>query len=148
MDSTYFHLLLTHFPIIGIMFGIVLSAYGIFSKNDLFTKAGLITFIATALVGIPAFLTGDGAAEALKQFKSVPQNLIDSHEELGERAIWVIAALGLLSIIGLFLDYKKDIRFRTAGLVILIFSIVTFVLMIFVGYTGGRIRLTEISFAG
>jgi uncharacterized membrane protein len=142
MDSTYFHLVLTHFPIIGTMFGAVLLGYGIYSENDLFKKAGLITFMATALVGIPAFLTGDGAAETLKQLKTIPQNLIDNHEELGEKAIWVIEALGLLSLIGLFLDYKKNQRFRTACVVILVFSIMTFVLMIFVGYTGGRIRLS------
>jgi len=148
MDSTYFHLVLTHFPIIGTMFGVILLGYGIYSKNDLFKKAGLITFIAVALVGIPAFLTGDGAAETLKQLKSVPQNLIDNHEELGEKAIWVIVALGLLSLIGLYLDYKKDKRFTTACLIILIVSFVTLVLMVFVGYTGGQIRLSDIRFAG
>jgi uncharacterized membrane protein len=148
MDSTYFHLVLTHFPIIGTMFGAILLGYGIYSKNDLFKKAGLITFIATAIVGIPAFLTGDGAAEALKQLKSVPEKLIDNHEELGEKAVWVIEALGLLSLIGLYLDYKKDKRFRMACLVILIFSIVTFALMIVVGYTGGQIRLSEMRFPG
>jgi uncharacterized membrane protein len=144
MDSTYFHLVLTHFPIIGTLFGIVLLAYGIYSKNDLFNKAGLITFIISALVGIPAFLTGDGAAEALKQLKSIPGTLIDAHEELGEKAIWVIEALGLLSLIALFLDYKKDKRFRIACTIILILSILTFVLMIVVGYTGGQIRLSEL----
>jgi uncharacterized membrane protein len=144
MDSTYFHLVLTHFPIIGTLFGVVLLAYGIYSKNDLFKKAGMITFIATALVGIPAFLTGDGAAEALKQLKSIPENLIDAHEELGEKAVWVIEALGLLSLLALFLDYKKDRRFKTTCLVILVFSILTFGFMIFVGYTGGQIRLSEL----
>jgi uncharacterized membrane protein len=148
MDSTYFHLVLTHFPIIGTMFGAILLSYGIYFKNDPFKKAGLITFIATALVGIPAFLTGDGAAETLKQLKSVPENLINSHEELGEKAVWVIVALGLLSLIGLYLDYKKDQRFRIACLVILVFSILTFVLMIFVGYTGGQMRLSEIRLPG
>jgi uncharacterized membrane protein len=148
MDSTYFHLVLTHFPIIGILFGVALLGYGIYSNNDLFKKAGLLTFIATALVGIPAFLTGDGAAEALKQLKSVPENLIDSHEELGEKAVWVIEALGLLSLIALFLDYKKDQRFRTACTIILILSILTFVLMIFVGYSGGQIRLSAMNLPG
>jgi uncharacterized membrane protein len=142
MDSTYFHLVLTHFPIIGTLFGVVLLAYGIYSKNDLFKKAGLLTFIATALVGIPAFLTGDGAAEALKQLKRVPEELINAHEELGEKAIWVIGALGLFSLIAWYMDYKNDKRFRTACLVILAFAILTFALMIFVGYTGGQIRLS------
>lgn len=148
MNSTYFHLILTHFPIIGTMFGLILLGYGMYSKNDLFKKAGLITFIATALIGIPAFLTGDGAAETLKKLKSVPENLINSHEELGEKAVWVIVALGLLSLIGLYLDYKKDLRFRIACLVILVFSALTFVLMIFVGYTGGQMRLSEIRLPG
>lgn len=144
MDSTYFHLVLTHFPIIGTMFGAVLLAYGIYSKNDLFKKAGLITFIATAIIGIPAFLTGDGASEALKQLKSVPENLIDAHEELGEKAIWVLEALGLFSLFGLYLDYKKNHWFKAACLIILIFSVLTFALMIFVGYTGGQIRLSAL----
>lgn len=146
MDSTYFHLVLSHFPIIGTMFGVMLLAYGVYSKNNLFKKAGLITFIAAALVAIPAFLTGDGAAEAVKQLKTIPQNLIDNHEELGEKAIWIVEALGLLSLIAFYMDYKKDKRFRTACTVILIVSILTFVMMVFVGYTGGRIRLSEIGF--
>jgi uncharacterized membrane protein len=148
MDSTNFHLVLTHFPVIGIMFGVVLLAYGIYTKNTLFAKAGLISFIAAALVGIPAFLSGDGAAEALKQLKTVPEDLINSHEELGEKAIWVIGALGLLSVFGFYLDYKKDKRFRTACLVILVFSCLTFILMAYVGHSGGMIRATELKLPG
>jgi uncharacterized membrane protein len=148
MDSTYFHLVLAHFPVIGTLFGVVLLAFGIYSKNDLFKKAGLITFIATAVIGIPAFLTGDGASETLKQLKIIPDNIIDSHEELGEKAIWVIEVLGMLSMVALFLDIRKNKYFRNVCLLILIFSVLTFVLMIFVGFSGGQIRLTELKISG
>lgn len=144
MYSTQVHLALTHFPIIGTVIGFCLLAYGIFSKNVLLSKAGLVTFVAMALIAIPSFMTGEEAGNAIKNLPGVTEDSIDIHEEIAEKAIWFIEILGAFSLTGLFLAFKIRKLFKPACILILILSIATIGMMVKVGNTGGQIRHTEI----
>lgn len=144
MDSTQLHLALTHFPIIGTIIGTLVLAYGIFSKNHLLSKTGMVIFIGIALLAIPAFLTGEDAGEAIKNLPGVSESMKENHEELAEKAIWVIELMGLLSLAGLIIAVKFAEKFKTVTIVILIISLVTIGLMVKVGNTGGQIRHSEI----
>lgn len=144
MNSTYLHLVLAHFPIIGIIIGVVILSYGLFYKKNILIKTSFVIFVACALMAIPVFLTGDGAANVVKNLPGVSEKLIKIHEELAEKVIWFIEVLGVFSLIGLFLAFKADKRFKTVCVIILIFSLTTSVLIIKVGSTGGQIRHSEI----
>ncbi len=87
MDATHFHLVSTHFPIVGTIIGIGILAYGNYSNNDSIQKVALITFIAMAILTIPVFLTGEEAEETVEHISGVSETIIEEHEELAEKAI-------------------------------------------------------------
>jgi len=144
MDITHLHLTLAHVPVIGVFFGFALMVFGYFSKNRLLKKAALVTFIIVALIGIPSFLSGDGTKEAIKNLPGISEKTIDAHEEWGEKAIWFIGALGVVSVAALYLAIKNNRKFKMICLITLIISVLTIGMMVMVGYTGGQIRHIEL----
>ena len=144
MDATHLHLILTHFPIVGTIIGIGILAYGQFAKNDDIKKVALATFILMAILTIPVFLTGEEAEETVEHIAGVSEQLIENHEELAEKAIWLMGLLGILSAINFLAIIKKLSFFKNLSLVTLVVSLATFGLFAKVGSTGGEIRHSEI----
>ncbi len=144
MDSTHLHLLLNHFPIIGTIIGSGIMAYGYFAQSEDTKKAALLTWVAMAVCAIPVFLTGEPAEEMVEGLPGVSEALIEAHEEAAEQAIWVMEALGLLALIGIFIKFKNTTTARTVMGITFALSLVTFGLMARTGNLGGQIRHTEI----
>ncbi len=144
MDSTHLHLILNHFPIVGTLIGVGIMAYGYFTQSDATKKAALWTWVAMAAVAIPVFLTGEPAEESVEGLAGVSEAIIEAHEEAAELAIWVMEALGLLSLVTLFLGFKNEKTKQMLTGVAFAVSLATFGLMAYTGYLGGQIRHTEI----
>ncbi|MBT6686200.1 MAG: hypothetical protein HOB05_07740 [Bacteroidetes bacterium] len=144
MDATHLHLILTHFPIIGTIIGIGILAYGQFSKNDEIKKVALVTFVLMAILTIPVFLTGEEAEETVEHIAGISEQLIENHEELAEKAIWLMGLLGALSLISFYMINKKLSLAKTITLITLVVSLATFGLFAQVGNLGGQIRHSEI----
>ncbi len=142
MDSTHWHLILNHFPIIGTILGTGIMAYGYFTQSEPTKKAALLTWVVMALIAIPVFLTGEPAEESVENLAGVSEVIIEQHEEAAELALWVMEALGLLSLLAFFIrgeGSRKAVVGATFAL-----SLATFGLMAYTGYLGGQIRHTEI----
>lgn len=144
MNATHLHLILTHFPIVGTIIGIGILAYGQIFKNLEIQKTALVTFVLMAILTIPVFLTGEEAGETVENIAGISEKLIENHEELAEKAIWVMGLLGVLSFISLFAIFKKLSFSRAITLITLFVSIVTFGIFVQVGNLGGQIRHSEI----
>jgi len=144
MNEAHWHLLTNHFPIIGTIFSTLFLTYGVLFKNQTIRNAGLVLFILTALLGIPAFLTGEGAEDILESIGQKNEFFIHKHEEQAENAFWFSVSIAILSF-GTLLNLnrqKKYIPFLIS--VILLSGIINSVLMMGVGNSGGEIRHTEI----
>ena len=144
MDATHLHLVLSHFPIIGTIIGIGILAYGQFFKNIEIQKVALAIFILMAILTIPVFLTGEEAEETVEHIAGISEQLIESHEELAEKAIWLMGLLGVLSLINFFVIITKLPFAKAITLITLIVSLGTFGLFAQVGNLGGQIRHSEI----
>jgi uncharacterized membrane protein len=144
MDGTHLHLILNHFPIIGTIIATGVMAYGYFTQSDATKKAALITWVAMALVAIPVFLTGEPAEESVEGLAGVSEAIIGEHEEAAELAIWVMEALGLLSLVTLFIGFKNEKTKKMLTGAAFVLSLATFGLMAYTGYLGGQIRHSEI----
>ncbi len=144
MDATHIHLILTHFPIVGTIIGTGILAYGQFSKKNDIKKVALITFILMAILTIPVFLTGEEAEETVEHIAGISERLIENHEELAEKAIWLMGVLGLLSMITLIAIVRKLSVVKLLGIITLIISLITSILFAKVGSLGGEIRHSEI----
>ncbi|UKJ06703.1 DUF2231 domain-containing protein [Solitalea lacus] len=144
MNQAHWHLVLNHFPIVGTFFSILLLFAGIVLKNPGLKRSGLVLFVLTGILAIPAFLTGEGAEEVLKNKRLTDENLVEQHEELGEIAMWTFGITGLLALVTLILDIKQKAAAKYFALLTLIISLANGVLLKNVGTSGGEIRHIEI----
>ena len=62
MDLTHIHLLLNHFPTIGYIIGGGLFLLSLITKSDDLKRASLVVLLGIALIAIPTYMSGNGAA--------------------------------------------------------------------------------------
>lgn len=144
MNQAHLHLLLNHLPILGTLFGLLTLATGFLLKNSTVKKTALGIFAFAAVCVAPAYLTGEGAEELVENLPGVSENLIGRHEDLANIFLWVVVALGVLSLFTFFADYKSK---KSATLLYTLTFIAAIGAMVFaqqVGSSGGEIRHTEI----
>jgi len=144
MDATHLHLILTHFPIVGTIIGIGILAFGIFAKKNDIIKVGLITFVLMAILTIPVYLTGEEAEETVEHISGISEQLIENHEELAEKAIWLMGLLGAVALVNFFVVFQNIPFAKTISIITLVVSLITFGVFTKVGSTGGDIRHSEI----
>jgi len=144
MYATHLHLMLTHFPIVGILIGIGILIYGMFIKNDSVKKVALTLFIISGIFTIPIYFTGEWSKLIVEKVPGISDDFIKSHEAMAIKATFLANILLVLSIINL-IAIKKQLVFAKQLLVVtLLFSIVTFSFFIKVANFGGEIRHSEI----
>lgn len=144
MNPAHIHLLITHLPIFGSVLGGFVLAHGIWSKSNQTKIAAYHVLVISAVGAIIAFLTGEGAEEAVEDIQGVAKNMIEQHEELAVSALVGLIVGGVLSIIGLYVTIKKSSLARTIALITLVATLISFGLIARTGYLGGQIRHTEI----
>ncbi len=144
MDLVHLHLVLTHFPIAGVIFALILITISmVTNKQELVTSAMLI-LVFSAILAIPLYLTGEVAEDAVENLAGVSEHFLERHEDAAEISFFLLEALGLLAIAGLVLKFAKGCL-PHHFIKILLFS--TLVVTGFVAWTsnlGGKIRHSEI----
>jgi uncharacterized membrane protein len=147
MDQTHLHLLITHLPIFGSILGGLVLAHGFWTKSNQTIIAAYNIFIISALGAGIAYLTGEGAEETVENIQGIAENRIEEHEDFAVFALVSFIILGIVSIGGLFLTFKKSILAPSVAVAIIFISLVSFGLIARTGYLGGQIRHIEINSA-
>lgn len=147
MDQTHIHLIITHLPIFGSILGAIVLVMGLVNKTRQTLIAGYIVLLISSLGALIAHQTGEAAEEAVEHLQGFSEKLIHEHEESAEIAFIAMIVLGLLSLVALFLAYRKSSYSYPVGWIIFIISLVSFGIIARTGYLGGQIRHTEISAA-
>jgi uncharacterized membrane protein len=88
--------------------------------------------------------TGEGAEEMVEDMPTVGHKIIHEHEEMAEKLALVLYFLGLISIVGLFLNIKKNSKAGLVSFLALTIAAVGIFLGARTGTTGGEVRHTEI----
>jgi hypothetical protein len=88
--------------------------------------------------------SGEGAEELVEDMPTVGHQIIHEHEELAEKFVLVLYATGLFSILAFVTSLKNSKFAKLLSLITLLFSIVTTILSVNVGLSGGEVRHTEI----
>lgn len=145
MNPAHIHLLINHLPIIGSLFGLIVLAHGLWTKNSQTKIASYNLFILSAIGAGIAYFTGEPAEELVENIAGVTGRAIEQHEDFAMSAMISFMLLGILSIFGLLITLKQSIFMRPVAIVILLVSLVSFVLVARTGYLGGQIRHTEIN---
>jgi uncharacterized membrane protein len=145
MDKVHIHLLITHLPIFGSILGGLVLAHGIGTKSYQTIIAAYYVIIVSSIGAVIAYLTGEGAEEAVEDIQGVAKNIIGQHEDFALYALVALIIAGLVSLLGLYLSIKKSWMANTVAVLTLFAAIISFGLVARTGYLGGQIRHTEIS---
>ena len=145
MNQTHIHLLITHLPVFGSILGGVVLAYALWAKSNQTTIAAYILLIISSIGAGISYLTGEAAEETVENIAGVSKNLVEQHEEVAVITLVLFIVLGIASVVGLFLTWRKFASVRSVAVVVFVISVVSFGFVARTGYLGGQIRHTEIS---
>lgn len=143
MDQHHLHLIVNHLSIFGLFFSVVLLALAIWlKKNAAVRRIALGAVIFTAIGTIPAYLSGEGAEDALSDVANlgVSHDVMHEHEEAGELAFILTSVLGVLAIGALVYTEKSE---KAAGAVLGVMLLLSLGVFAYVGYVsnlGGQIH--------
>jgi uncharacterized membrane protein len=144
MSQVHLHLLITHLPVFGSILGALVLGYGLWAKSNPTKNAAYFLFIVSAIGAGIAYLTGEGAEEAVENIQGVSENMIEQHEDAAIYALISLVALGVMSITALLVNHFKTSLVKAIAMFTLIVSLISFGLVARTGYLGGQIRHTEI----
>ena len=144
MNSAHLHLLLNHFPTIGMIVGLGVFVTAIAARSDDLKRASLGIFFIIALLSIPTFVTGTAAQLALADTPEVSKAAIETHESAAFVALWFMELTGALAWLGLW-QYRRLSRVPQGTLAaVLLAGLLTLGLMTRAANIGGELRHPEI----
>ncbi len=144
MNDAHLHMVVNHFPIIGIIFGLGILIIGFFLNNNIVKNVAYGLFIVGAIFAAVSMSTGEGAEEIVEDFPNIGKNIIHEHEEIAEKLALVLYVLGVVSLVGLYLNFKKHSKATLISIIAITIAIVGVFFAQQTGTTGGEIRHTEI----
>lgn len=164
MNAAHSHLIINHFPIIGLILGIIVLLIGVLSRSSVTRRVGLLLFLIAGITAIPAFSTGEGAEEIIEHMPSTDacnadctcshdaiqkaseenHQLIHEHEEKAEALMPFMWGIIGLSLIALFLEWKKKSMAMIASIVVLLVGVLAAYFAKEVGTSGGEISHPEV----
>ena len=157
MTLAHVHLLLNHFPTIGMIVGMGLLFTGLAGKNNELKRAGMVIFLGLALLTIPTYITGNTAREEIchtpantsdtacpAPYPGVTEAAVEAHEAAAVPGLAVMEITGAFAWLGLWqLRRTKRVPILNQAILVIL-SIATFLLMLRAASLGGAIRHPEI----
>lgn len=143
MNDAHLHMIFNHFPIIGSIFGFGILLAGIILKNKSVQHTAFVLLIITAILGLVAMRTGEGA-EDIAEDLGIAHNLIHEHEEIAEKLAILLYLTGAVSLLALITSIRNHGKAKVFAFVTLVLALGSSVLSKPVGTSGGEIRHTEI----
>ena len=144
MNEAHLHLVVNHFPIIGTILALGILVAGIILKNNSVKNTAYSLFIVAAVFAAFSMGTGEGAEEAVENMPTVGKQIIHEHEEMAEKLAIVLYVLGVISIGGMYLNFKNHSKAKLVSYIAIVIGIIGVFFAIQTGTTGGEVRHTEI----
>ena len=160
MNLDYLHVVINHFPIMGVPIGVGLLALGAWARNEPIKRAALLVFVFVGLVTIAVFLLGRAGHEYVEHLPGVSEEAVDTHGAMAGVALLATELLALLSLV-VFARYggpamlsrspKAVVATPVPGWafgVVFVAALVTSGILGYTGKLGGQIRHTEFVHGG
>ena len=144
MNWAHVHLMINHFPVVGVFGATALLVYALARKSEEIKRVSFGLFVLLALITLAVFFTGQAAQDTVKKLPGVTEASIDTHEEMAEYALVFIETLGLAALAGLLFLRVSGAIPRWLVVIVLLLSLVTAAVVGVTANLGGQIRHTEI----
>lgn len=142
--ATHFHLLVNHFPIVGVFFALLVISWAQMSKNIEVKKLALFVLVLIGAFSILSSVTGDKAEHDVEKMPLISKNMIHEHEEVAEKANILAIVTAALAIANLVMIVRKGQAHNALWLVTIGLTYILAVLMVLAGSFGGKIRRPDL----
>ena len=144
MNSAHIHLMLNHFPVVGIVSGLALQIIATVRGSVELKKSALHLIVATGAIAGLVFLTGREAGEQLLLLPGISQPAILTHNAAAFYAMVVAVAGGLVALGGLTILQRDALTRNWFWFLSLLLTAITTAIMAWTANLGGQIRHPEI----
>lgn len=139
MNAAHFHLIVNHLPVLGEIGGVVLLVAGLAKRSATTVRLALMGIVATGVLAVPVFFTGQRAAEIVGRVDGVVQEAIAPHEEAAVAFLGGAITACVIAAIALMTTRRWILPFALAA------SLIASLLGVRAASLGGRIHHPEIS---
>ena len=144
MSAAHWHLVLNHIPLLGILFGTALLAYGVWRRQEDVQIASLGLLVVAGLAVIAVYLTGEPAEEVVEGLAGVSHDAIETHEHFAWYGLVAGIATGVVALGTLLYGALRRRLVRwTVGLTLLL-AVVSVGLIGYTANLGGKISHPEL----
>jgi hypothetical protein len=144
MTAAHFHLALNHIPLLGILFGAALLAYGLWRDSSDVQHASLGLLAIAGLTTIAVYLTGEPAEDIVEGLAGVSHDAIEAHESLGTYALVAGLLTAFSALLALALHAARQHLARWTVLLTLTLAIASTGLIGYTANLGGKISHPEL----
>ena len=138
MSGAHLHLLLNHIPTVGFGVAVALFMGGLLKKSADLTQASFVAFFITALLAIPAYVSGNAAEFILRDQPGISASVLTVHQNAAMLGFIFMQLTGLVGWVALWRFQRWTIP------ALLALCAATFALMARAANIGGGIRHPEI----
>ena len=143
MNGAHLHLVLNHIPLLGLLFGAGILAWGAFRTHDAVVRVALGLFVIAALAAGGTYWSGEAAEDIVEGGPGVSHAAIEAHEEVALYALGTAIAVGLVALVALVLYRNAEIP-RPLAWVVVFMSVIALSAMGYTANTGGKINHPEL----
>lgn len=143
ITAAHLHLVLSHVPVLAILFGAGWLAFGMWRRNRDIEQAAMAMFVAAAVIAVPAYLTGEPASGAVKGLPGFSDSILQRHQAAAGFALGGCVVLGIVALAGVIVFRSKPVaRWFTA--LLLTAALLVGCLVSWTSNLGGQVRHSEI----
>src|SRR5262249_30877963 len=139
-SSSHFHLLVSIFPSIGLIFVLGFYATAFAADNEAMKRSCLVLFAILGLLAIPTYVSGDRSMAVLSQDAKISQDLMSIHFGWGVTSLALLVLTGAAALIELWRSRRAERLSNDALHVVLGLAIVSLALMAIAGEIGWEIN--------
>lgn len=144
MTAAHFHLALNHIPLLGILFGAALLAYGLWRDSGDVQRASLGLLAIAGLTTIAVYLTGEPTEDIVEGLAGVSHDAIEAHEALGTYALVAGLLTAFSALLALVLRTVGEHLVRWTVLLTLALAIASTGLIGYTANLGGKVSHPEL----
>jgi uncharacterized membrane protein len=144
MNAAHLHLVTTHLPVVGTVFGFCLLLWSFVRRNEELKDISLAVFVLAAIMAVPAYFSGRPADAFIKGTPGLLPALIERHAEVALLAFVGMSVLGVASLAGLIVFRSPRIYPRWFLALALLLALAVVGLMGWTSNLGAQVRHAEI----
>jgi len=144
MSIVHLHLMLNHFPVVGVIFVAIVLIAALRLRSSDVSKLGLWLLAGVGAVTAVVYFTGEPAEDSVENLAGVSKATIHAHEFAAETSFVAMAVIAGFALLALWWHRRGQLPRAITGWM-LAFAVLVTGFMAWTANLGGQIRHTEIT---